>query len=291
MTNAAAHWGRAAARSRSQRSRLRARDKESPAYDRDFLLLGSKRNCVLTLDEVERYGVESYGDAHYVSIYGLRPHAWFAEGVRLLGRTAVECTRDRLADEIGRDVAAAARSAPGHDRALVIDPFAGSGNTLYWIHRHVTGARGIGFELDAAVFRLTAGNVAALELPIEIEQAEYTAGLRSIRASEKQLLISFIAPPWGMALDVAAGLDLRRTVPPIIDVVDALVDAFPHHSMLCAVQVHERVVPESLREVESRFAWTRQCLYELNAPGQNHGILLGTRGWVPRDTSPATSRE
>ena len=270
---------------------MRARDKGSPAYDRNFLLLGPKRNRVLTLDDVERYGVESYGDAHYVSIYGLRPDAWFAKGVRLLGRTAVECTRDRLADAIGRDVAAAAHSAPRHDRALVIDPFTGSGNTLYWILRHMPGARGIGFELDDAVFRLTAGNVAALELPIEIVQAEYTAGLRRIRASAGQMLISFIAPPWGTALDVAAGLDLRRTVPPIIDVVDALVDAFPQHSMLCAVQVYERVVPESLRGVESRFAWTRRCLYELNAAGQNHGILLGTRGWVPRDTSAATSRE
>lgn len=71
-------------------------------YDRRLLLGGAKRNAVLELWEVQRYGIDSYGDADYVSIYGMRPPEWHAKGVRLLGRTAVECTRDRLRDAIGR---------------------------------------------------------------------------------------------------------------------------------------------------------------------------------------------
>jgi len=61
--------------------------------------------------------------------------------------TAVECTRNRLADLIGRDVAevdATCRSASG---SVVVDPFAGSCNTLYWIARHVSARRAVGFEL------------------------------------------------------------------------------------------------------------------------------------------------
>ena len=42
-------------------------------YDRQLLLADAKRNAVLELQEVERYGIDSYGDAEYVSIYGLRP--------------------------------------------------------------------------------------------------------------------------------------------------------------------------------------------------------------------------
>jgi hypothetical protein len=38
----------------------------------------SKRNDVLELCEVERYGRDSYGDPDYVSIYGLRPEEWYA---------------------------------------------------------------------------------------------------------------------------------------------------------------------------------------------------------------------
>jgi hypothetical protein len=33
---------------------------------------------------------------------------------------------------------------------VVVDLFAGSGNTLYWIRRHAGARRGIGFELDPA---------------------------------------------------------------------------------------------------------------------------------------------
>ena len=123
-------------------------------YDRQ-LLLGAKRNSVLELSEVQRYGLDSYGDADYVSIYGMPPTDWYAKGIRLLGRTAVECTRDRLADAIGQDVALTLATVSPAARAFVIDPFVGSGNTLYWLLRHLAAARGIGFEVDATVFQLT----------------------------------------------------------------------------------------------------------------------------------------
>src|SRR5690348_15939471 len=101
-------------------------------YDRAFLLSKEKRNQVLSLEEVRQYGLDSYGDAEYVSIYGMTPAEWYGSGVRLLARTAVECTRDALADRIGADVAQAVRFASSRERFLVLDPFAGSCNTLYW---------------------------------------------------------------------------------------------------------------------------------------------------------------
>src|SRR5262252_4493398 len=132
-------------------------------YDRQLLLHGQKRDAVLELAEIHRYGIDSYGDADYVSIYGLEPAQWYARGVRLLGRTAVECTRDALGREIGRDVAAI---LPTDTRAIVVDPFAGSGNTLYWLLRSLPRARGLGFELDFGVFQLTRRNLSLLALPI-----------------------------------------------------------------------------------------------------------------------------
>src|SRR5215467_3080574 len=95
-------------------------------YDRWFLL-GEKRNELLALGDVQQYGRDSFGDPDHVSLYGLKPDEWYARGVRILGRTAVECTRDRLADLIGRDVAAVARTAAASP--MVVDLFAGSGNT------------------------------------------------------------------------------------------------------------------------------------------------------------------
>ena len=114
---------------------------------------GSATTC--SSREVEQYGRDSFGDPDYVSVYGLKPEAWYARGVRLLARTAVECTRDPLADLIGRDIASVARASPRASSSVIVDPFAGSANTLYWIMRHLSARRGVGFELDDAVFEVT----------------------------------------------------------------------------------------------------------------------------------------
>src|SRR5258707_6434891 len=103
-----------------------------PSYDRALLLAGARRNAILDRWEVQRYGTDSYRDPDYVSIYGLRPAEWYAKGIRLLGRTAVECTRDDLGDAIGRDVAGIALMAPPYAGAPGIGPFARPGHTAHW---------------------------------------------------------------------------------------------------------------------------------------------------------------
>ncbi len=208
---------------------------QRPIYDRGLLLGGAKRNAVLEMWEVERYGTDSYGDADYVSVYGMRPADWYTKGVRLLGRTAVECTRDALADVIGKDVADVAALAPQKTRTLVVDPV----NT------------------------------------------DYLSGLTGISAAPDDLLIPFVAPPWGDAFDRTSGLDLRCTTPPIAEIVNVLLHRFSESRVLCAIQVHEIVDPGSMAEIRSRFDWSSLRVYELNAPGQNSGILLGAKGWAP----------
>jgi len=250
------------------------------AYDRQLLLHGAKRNSILELWEVERYGTESYGDSDYVSIYGLPPRDWYAKGIRLLGRTAVECTRDRLADAIGRDVAAIAKPHPGS--SLVIDLFAGSGNTLYWMLRHLPEARGLGCELDATVFQLTARNLAVLKLPVTILNSDYRTMLSQVVVTDEALIVAFIAPPWGEALSKHSGLDLRRTHPPITEIIDILRRTFGGKRLLCAIQVYEVIDRDSLGELRPRFDWSVLRIYDLDLPRPNHGVLLGTNGWVPK---------
>ena len=251
-----------------------------PPYDRELLLGGPKRNAVLDLWEVQRYGSDSDGDSDYVSIYGMRPAAWHAKGVRVLGRTAVECTRDALGDAIGRDVAAIAVTRPRSAGTLIVDPFAGSGNTLYWLLHHLSGARGVGYESDADVFRLTQQNMAALALPVEIANVDYVSGLAGLSVTPDELLVAFIAPPWGAALDRTSGLDLRRTAPPIGEIVDVLLEKFAQNQLLCAIQIHETMLPASVAEVRARFDWSTQRVYALNAAGQNHGVIIGTKRWI-----------
>ncbi|HWI15320.1 MAG TPA: hypothetical protein VNT02_13745, partial [Burkholderiales bacterium] len=250
---------------------------EGLKYDRQLLLLGPKRNALLDLSDVRRYGKDSYGDPDYVSIYGMRPAQWYGRGIRLLGRTAVECTRDDLADSIARDIAALAVAAAPGTPVVAIDPFAGSGNTLYWMLRNLPGARGVGFELDDAVFRLTVRNFSALGLPVDIRHTDYETGLRDVAVGDDDTIVAFIAPPWGSALDPSSGLDLRRTTPPIAEVVEHFFATFRNHVVLCAVQIYERVEPSSMADLQARFDRASVRSYTLNAPGANHGIVLGER--------------
>jgi len=251
------------------------------SYDRQLLLVGAKRNEILELWEVQRYGEDSYGDADYVSIYGMRPSNWYERGIRLLGRTAVECTRDDLGKRIGEDVAALAVEFSSASPPLVVDPFAGSGNTLYWLLRSIPGARGLGFELDPKVFHLTQQNLAALSWPVRLLNVDFKSGVATVTLSADQLAIVFVAPPWGDALDMTSGLDLARTKPPIGEIIDLLAQQFPANPLLCAIQVFEHVETASLDAVQSRFDWSRLETYSLNAAGHNHGLLVGTRNWSP----------
>jgi hypothetical protein len=172
------------------------------------------------------------------------------------------------------------RHVPGTSRMLVVDPFAGSANTLYWLLRHLPSARGVGFESDVGVFGLTRQNIAALGLPIDILNLDYFSGLTGVSVAPGELLITFIAPPWGNAFDSTSGLDLHRTRPPITDIVDFLLHRFSRNRLLCVIQVYEFVVPISMVAVRARFDWSTVRIYELNVRGQNHGILLGTKDWA-----------
>jgi hypothetical protein len=249
-------------------------------YDRALLLHGPKRNEVLTLAEIEQYGLDSFADNDYVSIYAMPPREWYQRGIRLLGRTAVECTRDGLGDHIGKDVATLASRMPANE-FVVIDPFAGSCNTLFWILRHLPNAKGMAFESDQLVFELGRRNLAIIGQRIELIHGDYETLLKRLRVPQDRGIVAFIAPPWGAALDEVRGLDLGRTTPPIREVMERMASHFSRNKILLAVQVYENVSRPSMIEIQKRLDWSELHIYDINEHGRNHGILLGTKGWLP----------
>ncbi len=250
-------------------------------YDRAFLLSPEKRNQVMALWEEEQYGLDSYADAEYVQLYGMPPAEWYQRGIRLLARTTVECVRDALSNLIGQDVAQVVYPSPPATKFVVMDPFAGSCNSLYWLLRHVQGECGIAFELDPLIFGMTKRNLAALDTAIELLHGDFRALLPNYRFAANYRLIVFVAPPWGDALNAQTGLDLRRTQPPIRDVLDFIESIFGDTPLLYVIQVHERVEPGSLVELESRFERSAMRIYNINTDGMRHGVLLGRCRWQP----------
>jgi hypothetical protein len=188
-------------------------------YDRDFLLSPEKRNQLIELWEIEKYGRDCFGDPDHVHLYGMTPQEWYERGVRILARTCLEAVKDPLGNKIGEDVAEVV-TRPSSSRPVgVVDPFAGSCNGLYAILRHLPGAKGIGFEVEPAVFDLTTRNMAHLKAPIELVQGSYKDLVGSKKHPVDHRVVVFLAPPWGDALHPVTGLHLDRTKPAILEIV------------------------------------------------------------------------
>ena len=83
-------------------------------------------------------------------------------------------------------------------------------------------SEGIGFESDANVFELTYRNLAALGQRIEVVHGDYGRLLEGYSFPEDRGIVTFVAPPWGTALDEVQGLDLNRTTPPINEVIECI---------------------------------------------------------------------
>jgi hypothetical protein len=254
-------------------------DDNLPIYDRDFLLAPAKRNQVIELWEVEKFGRDSFGNPDAVSLYGMKPDHWYASGVRILARTALEAVRDPLGNRIGEDVARIAATASPGSVFGVVDPFAGSCNGLFSILRHLPGAEGLGFEFEQAIFDMTTRNIASLAAPIRLVHGDYRGLLAQHRFPAEYRIVAFVAPPWADALSVETGLDLGRTKPPVGDIIDDFERVYPDNPVLYVIEVHEHLVPEPLAALRARFEWSELNAYDIAGPTGRHGVLLGTKRW------------
>jgi hypothetical protein len=130
-----------------------------PHYDREFLLSPGKRNQMMALWEVQKFGTDSFRRP------GLRLDLRYEARRVVHTRCATVSAHDargggdRLGAMIGQDVARRVAGVPTGTPFGVIDPFAGSCNGLYWVLRHVPNATALGFELDETVFALTSRNL------------------------------------------------------------------------------------------------------------------------------------
>jgi hypothetical protein len=251
----------------------------STHYDRDLLLSPGKRNQLMELWEVEKFGADSFGDPDYVSIYGMKPAQWYTRGIRLLARTTLEAVRDQLGAMIGIDVARRVARVPSGAPFGVIDPFAGSCNGLYWVLRNVPNATALGFELDEGVFALTSRNLSLLNQRIELIHGDYRTLLGQRRFPGNHYLVVCLGPPWGNALTVENGLDLARTYPPIAEIVDEFETVYPENPILYVIEAHERLVPASLAALQGKFSENDLQVYDVAAPHGRRAMLFGTNRW------------
>ena len=203
----------------------------------------------------------------------------FGPGADKSRALCVEAVTDPLGNKIGSDIAEVVALSSGNRPVGIVDPFAGSCNGLYAILSHLPGSKGIGFEVEPAVFDLTSRNIAHLDAPIELVRGSCKDLVGSRKHPGDHLVVVFLGPPWGDALQPYTGLHLDRTKPPILQIVHDFEQVYGAQPVLYVTQVYEVNEPKALKAVEAAFDWFDLRIYDVNVPGLQYGVLLGTRRW------------
>jgi hypothetical protein len=155
-------------------------------------------------------------------------------GLRLLGRTTIECSVDdhctafadafavRLDDELGM--------APG----FVADLFCGSGNFGWHLGKRL-GLPVFAAELDPCVYAATRHNFQVMGITVNLSHIGYHELLDRLPAPSPGD-IYVVAPPWGDAF-TERGLVLEATSPPVPEILAAIQSARVGTACLIVVQV------------------------------------------------------
>ncbi len=191
---------------------------------------------MLDLDGIIEVGRVLTGDPDGMAFYGLAPAAWYARGIRLLGRTFVEATPDVTARPIARTVHELLRDREG---VGVVDLFAGSGNLMFHIAQALS-ARACGIEADEAVWAQTDANLRIIGAPPSVRLGDWLTYFNDPLRLDTTVYV--LSPPWGSAFSFAGGLDLVRTEPPIPLIVETIAASDRSASCYAVVQ-HTPVEP------------------------------------------------
>lgn len=229
-------------------------------------LLGDLRTTVLTGEQLCEAGRLIYGHPDGLSLYGIPATAMEAEGIRLLGRTTIECCVDDCAAAVA-DALTARHAALPHegDEPLVVDLFCGSGN----FSRHLGSRLGIpvhAAELDPDVHAATRHNLDRVGADTRLHLGDYRDLLGKLPARGRRDTY-FVEPPWGPAF-TPTGLDLTRTSPPVPDILDAIHRSRDGLPCLVAIKTNDQIAHDSLAR---SFARARHLQSVTPAPALPYG--------------------
>ncbi|MDN3261945.1 RsmD family RNA methyltransferase [Streptomyces sp. CSDS2] len=211
------------------------------------LLLGELRTTVLTGEQLCEAGRLIYGRPEGLSLYGIPATGMEAAGIRLLGRTTIECCVDEYAAAVAEALTAlhATVADGGGDTGepLVLDLFCGSGNFSHHLATRL-GVTVHAAELDPAVHDATAHNLTRVDTRTRLYLSDYRdlLGKHPARGPRDTY---FVEPPWGPAF-TPAGLDLTRTSPPVPEILDDIRHARAGMPCLVAIKTNDHIAHDSL---------------------------------------------
>jgi hypothetical protein len=234
----------------------------------------------LALADLHFLGERLYHDRQACAVYGCSPDQAYARGIRLAGRTAIECCLDAPAQTIAADLQRYLQQQGMAGPVAVVDLFAGAGNLMYHIAHTLRAAYGVGIDADPLVARLTAQNLAIVASPWQVTHSSWQEFDPASLPDAIETLVVVVDPPWGCG-HTSQGLDLRATDPPVPDILAALIPLL-RHPTVWVIKTYEHTVPASLATITERLANCQYSTLSCMAPGTNVGYLLGaTAGALP----------
>ncbi|MBC3840649.1 hypothetical protein GXW82_11410 [Streptacidiphilus sp. 4-A2] len=217
----------------------------SPYFALRERLLGPLRDQPLTTDQLYEAGRIICGHPESLSLYGVPAAELTARGLRVLGRTALECTKDPHPAAIAELIAEIQH--PLGQRPMVVDLFCGSGNIGHHLGRRL-GHPVYAAERDPLVYATTRHNLDRLDSSVALHHADYREMLTALPAlparSEGDIYV--VDPPWGAAAFTPDGLDLTRTAPPLPEILDDVRRSRDHLPCLVVIKTNDRIVNSSL---------------------------------------------
>jgi 16S rRNA G966 N2-methylase RsmD len=182
-------------------------------------LLGAARTRALTGDELVQAGRVLYGRPDGLSVYGVPASQMALRGLRLLGRTTIECSVDEHCAPFAEALAVCLGDEPRLTPGFVADLFCGSGN-FGWHLGNRLDLPVFAAELDPSVYAATRHNFHAMDITVDLSQTDYRDLLNKLPACSPGD-IYVVDPPWGHAL-TERGLNLEATSPPVPEILTAI---------------------------------------------------------------------
>ncbi|MEU8975304.1 hypothetical protein AB0D11_39805 [Streptomyces monashensis] len=209
-------------------------------------LLGELRTTVLTGEQLCEAGRLIYGRPESLALYGITAPDMEAAGIRLLGRTTIECCVDEYAASVADALAglhAALPPAEPGGQPLLMDLFCGSGNFSHHLAARL-GVAAYAAELDPDVHAATEHNLVRTASRTRLHLGDYRdlLGKHPARGPRDTY---FVEPPWGPAF-TPAGLDLTRTSPPVPEILDDIRRSREGVPCLVAIKTNDQIAHDSL---------------------------------------------
>lgn len=232
-------------------------------------LLGPSRTRTLAGHELMEVGRLVYGDADQMSLYGVPSSRMAERGLRLLGRTAIECSVDAYSAAVADRVAGCCPGAPAPEPgAFVADLFCGSGNMGFHLGRRL-GLAVHASDLDPLVHDHTRHNLTALGIDIDLQLLDYRDMLGKLGAASPQDTY-VVEPPWGPAF-TPLGLDLAATSPPVPQILADIAASRAGTPCLVVIKTNDQIARDSLSRA---FAAARHLATITPAPVLPYGANM-----------------